>query len=51
MVAFARQHSANNFAAWDRFGRVLDQLWADYGSNLRFGGHEPILALWEGIGG
>ncbi|MGO9108944.1 MAG: Calx-beta domain-containing protein [Thermoguttaceae bacterium] len=25
-------YSANNFAAWDRFGRVLDQVWVGYGS-------------------
>ena len=25
-------YSANNFAAWDRFGRVRDQIWSDYGS-------------------
>jgi YD repeat-containing protein len=25
-------YSANNLAALDRFGRVLDQVWADYGS-------------------
>ncbi|MCX7428827.1 MAG: autotransporter-associated beta strand repeat-containing protein [Planctomycetia bacterium] len=25
--------SANNFAALDRFGRVVDQLWLDYGAN------------------
>lgn len=24
-------HSANNFAAYDRFGRVLDQTWSSYG--------------------
>ena len=25
-------YSTNNFAAWDRFGRVVDQLWSDYGT-------------------
>ena len=24
---------ANNFAAWDRWGRVVNQLWADYGTS------------------
>ena len=24
-------YSANNFAAWDQFGRVLDQVWSGYG--------------------
>jgi RHS repeat-associated protein len=26
-------YTANNFAALDRFGRVLDQIWTDYGAN------------------
>ena len=27
-------YSANNFAAWDRFGRVVDQIWTDYANNV-----------------
>jgi hypothetical protein len=30
MVAFARQHAADKFAALDRFGRVVDQLTETY---------------------
>ena len=26
-------YSADNFAAWDRFGRVLEQVWSSYGVN------------------
>ena len=26
-------YSANNYAAWDRFGRVVAQIWATYGQN------------------
>jgi RHS repeat-associated protein len=26
-------YAASNFAAWDRFGRVVDQIWLDYGAN------------------
>lgn len=25
-------YSTDNFAAWDRFGRILDQYWSSYGS-------------------
>jgi RHS repeat-associated protein len=26
-------YAASNFAAWDRFGRIVDQIWLDYGAN------------------
>jgi RHS repeat-associated protein len=32
-VGVKLDYSADNFAAWDRFGRVVDQIWTDYGAN------------------
>jgi hypothetical protein len=32
-------YAANNLAALDRFGRVLDQVWTDYGDDVEIDGY------------
>ena len=41
-------YSANNFAALDRFGRVRDQFWSDYGSDPSYSDHFTYMYDREG---